>query len=235
METGTHAELVDAGGEYAALAALQVSRPVDTFINEGAPLSEDGGEGGGDEEGGGGGGGAGASSRRRSVAARLLSAVGGRDTTSKGRGKALAALTRPAAGPAAASALAAAGIGTQVPLFALCLSSVIAAFYDPDPASMMRRIAKWCGVFVGLGGIALITNTVRWAAAAAAGERVGSALRARLFAAYTSLGIGWHDADGHSAATLVGTLVGDVGVVTDALVEQVPLLPQVRKQREGGW
>ena len=132
---------------------------------------------------------------------------------------------------AAAASVAAAGIGTQVPLFALCLSSVIAAFYEPDPAVMMRRIFKWCGVFVGLGGISLVTHTVRWAGAAAAGEVVGAALRARLFAAFTSLGIGWHDADGHSAGALVGTLVGDVGVVTDALVDQVPLLPQVREKR----
>jgi len=232
VETGTHAELVDAGGEYAGLAALQASRPADTFINEGAPLSEDGEGGGGDEEGGGGG--RRPSPRRSgraSVAARLISIVG-RGDASKGRGKALAALARPAAAPALAASLAAAGIGTQVPLFALCLSSVIAAFYEPDPAVMMRRVAKWCGVFVGLGGIALVTNTVRWVGAAAAGELVGSALRARLFSAYTSLGISWHDVDGHSASALVGMLVGDVGVVTIALVEQVPLLPQVKKRME---
>ena len=78
VETGTHAELVDAGGEYAGLAALQASRPADAFVHEGPPPSEDGEGGGtGDEEGGGGGrGGAGRRpSRRRSVAARLLSAV----------------------------------------------------------------------------------------------------------------------------------------------------------------
>jgi len=237
VETGTHAELVDAGGEYAGLAALQASRPADTFLTEG-PLEEEE-EGGGEGDGGGdeetGGDGARRASPRRfdraSVAARLRAAVAGGKGGEQARGAALEALARPAAAPAAAASVAAAGIGTQVPLFALCLSSVIAAFYEPDPAVMMRRIFKWCGVFVGLGGISLVTHTVRWAGAAAAGEVVGAALRARLFAAFTSLGIGWHDADGHSAGALVGTLVGDVGVVTDALVDQVPLLPQVREKR----
>ena len=232
VETGTHAELVDAGGEYAALAALQVSRPTDTFLAE-APLEDSEGEEGGDEEAGG------VCRRptprrsgRASLAAQLRSVVARKgEGAGPPRSTVLAALARPAAGPAAAASLAAASIGTQVPLFALCLSSVIAAFYEPDPGVMMKRIAKWCGVFVGLGGIAMVTNTVRWAGAAAAGEVVGSGLRARLFAAFTSLGIGWHDAEGHTAGALVGSLVGDVGVVTDALVEQVPLLPQVKKMK----
>jgi len=255
-QQGTHAELeAEQGGEYRRLVALQASRPADAdLIREGQfeeeeagdeggrrkqakkrratrsgsvfqrmhaavlrrnKKSKKGGNGdlGGDGDGDGGGGDddeGGGGNQQRPVflpLARLLS-------TPQDLRNALL------------SVLGACAAGAQNPVFALCISSVIGAFYQPTPELVRREVRKWCGVFGALAGAALCSNSLALGCSGALAARLAQRLRAAALEGFLAQDVAWHDAEGRGPAALARVLASDVAAIRDAVAEAAPALPQ---------
>ena len=124
------------------------------------------------------------------------------------------------------SVVGACAAGAQYPIFALCISSVIGAFYQPTPELVRKEVRKWCGVFGALAGAALFSNSLALGCSGACASRLAQRLRATALANFLRQDVAWHDLEGRGAATLARVLSSDVGSIRDAVAEAAPALPQ---------
>ncbi len=56
---------------------------------------------------------------------------------------------------------ASAALGMQMPAFALALSSILSAFYDPNITIMKYEVRKWSLVFAGAGLGVLVMGIIQ--------------------------------------------------------------------------
>lgn len=124
------------------------------------------------------------------------------------------------------SVVGACAAGAQYPIFALCILSVIGAFYQPTPELVRKEVRKWCGVFGALAGAALFSNSLALGCSGACASRLAQRLRATALANFLRQDVAWHDLEGRGAATLARVLSSDVGSIRDAVAEAAPALPQ---------
>ena len=124
------------------------------------------------------------------------------------------------------SVLGSCAAGVQNPIFALCISSVIGAFYQPTPELVRKEVRKWCGVFGALSCAALCSNSLALGCSGACAARLAQRLRSTALAGFLRQDVAWHDGETRSAAALARVLSSDVGSIRDAVAEAAPALPQ---------
>ena len=220
VEAGTHGELVGRGGVYAALVAASALRDAGADVVRAADLLAAAGDDDASSP---------SSKPRKQLAGRAslfdrLHAAQAAAAARTRAARALASLARPDVPAAALAAVAAAVAGAQNPAFAVCISSVIGAFYAPTPAAVRAGVAPWCGLFGGLAAAAAAAHALRGAAAARAAKGTAARARGRLLGLYLTQDIAWHDA--HPAAPLTAALAGDAGALRDAASTALPALVQ---------
>ena len=76
--------------------------------------------------------------------------------------------------------LGSAGAGAQVPIYSVCMASIIGAFYLPL-SLMTPALAKWCAAFAALGANAAIAHVLKSGGAATVAERALLGLRSQAF------------------------------------------------------
>ncbi|CAL8467005.1 g6541 [Coccomyxa elongata] len=136
------------------------------------------------------------------------------------------------------------GLGFMMPGMAYCMSSIIAVLYNPDPAHIqsevqialpalildpspgLSEVSKWCGVFAGIGGGAVVMGVLQQYGFACMGQHLTRRLRALLFSSMLRQEVGWFDREENASGALASRLSADTAAIRGALGDQVGLLVQ---------
>eukprot|EP00475_Leptophrys_vorax_P021218 TRINITY_DN2894_c1_g1_i1.p1 TRINITY_DN2894_c1_g1~~TRINITY_DN2894_c1_g1_i1.p1 ORF type:complete len:1196 (-),score=184.34 TRINITY_DN2894_c1_g1_i1:1134-4307(-) len=228
MEQGTHDSLMAANGEYAALVKMQTKAA----------------ESGEDLDGG-----AAASNAAKSICARrsielqqstlseggksVGSAADGDDSTAKHARKAgkgswwrLFKLTFPQWPFTILAVIGAALAGAFNPVFGLFLTTVITAYYNPDPVAMQKEVNKWAIVFVCMGGASFCAYTLQHYNFGVVSEHLTKRVRELMLRSILRNEIAWFDSDANSSGAVAARLASDATLVKAAIGDRISVIVQ---------
>ncbi|KAI5058686.1 hypothetical protein GOP47_0026856 [Adiantum capillus-veneris] len=122
------------------------------------------------------------------------------------------------------SATAAIVAGAQSPLFALIISQALVYFYLHDMGAMKRELQKVSLYCCGAGVLVALAYTCEFYFTGLAGERVTLRIRKAMFSAILQNEIGWFDLN--SSTLLASRLAADAPLVKGAIVDRAITLLQ---------
>uniref|UniRef100_A0A803N6W6 Uncharacterized protein n=1 Tax=Chenopodium quinoa TaxID=63459 RepID=A0A803N6W6_CHEQI len=224
VELGTHEQLISKGGEYAALARLQVSENnLDKTgnINEQTsqtlsyseynknvhPLEDP-----------------------KSTSAREQKLSNDNEdpitTYPKPTIKELLMLNASEFPNAVLGSVGAALVGIQAPLFAFGISCMLTAFYSNDDSKIKHDVRITSFVFLGVALITVPIYLMQHYFYTLMGERVTTRIRKLMFSAMLSNEIGWFDIEENSVGSLTSKLAADATLVRTTLVDRLSTIVQ---------
>ncbi|XP_055960362.1 ABC transporter B family member 13-like isoform X2 [Mercurialis annua] len=116
--------------------------------------------------------------------------------------------------------------GMEAPMFALGITHVLTAFYNPDASEMKHEIQRVALIFVGLAVITIPIYLLQHYFYTLMGERLTSRVRLSMFSAILSNEIGWFDLDENNIGSLTSTLAADATLVRSALADRLSTIVQ---------
>ncbi|XP_021755311.1 ABC transporter B family member 13-like [Chenopodium quinoa] len=230
VELGTHEKLISKGGEYAALARLQVSEnnlDKTEKINEQSsqtlsyseynknvhPLEDPK-----------------SMEDPKSTSAREQELSNYNEdpiiTYPKPSIKELIKLNASEFPNAVLGSVGAALVGIQAPLFAFGISYMLTAFYSNDDSKIKHEVRITSFAFLGVALITIPIYLMQHYFYTLMGERVTTRIRKLMFSAMLSNEIGWFDIEENSVGSLTSKLAADATLVRTTLVDRLSTIVQ---------
>lgn len=116
--------------------------------------------------------------------------------------------------------------GSLSAFFAYVLSAVLSVYYNPDHAFMIREIAKYCYLLIGLSSAALIFNTLQHFFWDVVGENLTKRVREKMMAAVIKNEMAWFDQEENESARVAARLALDANNVRSAIGDRISVIMQ---------
>ncbi|XP_021747650.1 ABC transporter B family member 1 [Chenopodium quinoa] len=116
--------------------------------------------------------------------------------------------------------------GSLSAFFAYVLSAVLSVYYNPDHAFMIREIAKYCYLLIGLSSAALIFNTLQHFFWDVVGENLTKRVREKMMAAVIKNEMAWFDQEENESARIAARLSLDANNVRSAIGDRISVIMQ---------
>ncbi|CAO2839502.1 unnamed protein product [Amaranthus hypochondriacus] len=116
--------------------------------------------------------------------------------------------------------------GSLSAFFAYVLSAVLSVYYNPDHAFMIREIAKYCYLLIGLSSAALIFNTLQHFFWDVVGENLTKRVREKMMAAVIKNEMAWFDQEENESARIAARLALDANNVRSAIGDRISVIMQ---------
>ncbi|KMT06220.1 hypothetical protein BVRB_7g161500 [Beta vulgaris subsp. vulgaris] len=116
--------------------------------------------------------------------------------------------------------------GSLSAFFAYVLSAVLSVYYNPDHAFMIREIAKYCYLLIGLSSAALIFNTLQHFFWDVVGENLTKRVREKMMAAVIKNEMAWFDQEENESARIATRLALDANNVRSAIGDRISVIMQ---------
>ncbi|XP_074276332.1 ABC transporter B family member 1 [Silene latifolia] len=116
--------------------------------------------------------------------------------------------------------------GSLSAFFAYVLSAVLSVYYSPDHAYMIREIAKYCYLLIGLSSAALIFNTLQHFFWDVVGENLTKRVREKMLTAVMKNEMAWFDQEENESARVAARLALDANNVRSAIGDRISVIMQ---------
>lgn len=116
--------------------------------------------------------------------------------------------------------------GSLSAFFAYVLSAVMSVYYNPDHAYMIREIAKYCYLLIGLSSAALLFNTLQHFFWDIVGENLTKRVREKMLAAVLKNEMAWFDQEENESARIAARLSLDANNVRSAIGDRISVIVQ---------
>ncbi|KAL0347153.1 UNVERIFIED_CONTAM: ABC transporter B family member 1 [Sesamum calycinum] len=116
--------------------------------------------------------------------------------------------------------------GSLSAFFAYVLSAVLSVYYNPDHAYMIREIAKYCYLLIGVSSAALIFNTLQHYFWDTVGENLTKRVREKMFAAVLKNEMAWFDQEENESSRVAARLALDANNVRSAIGDRISVIMQ---------
>ncbi|CAI0407699.1 unnamed protein product [Linum tenue] len=116
--------------------------------------------------------------------------------------------------------------GSLSAFFAYVLSAVMSVYYSPSHAYMIREIAKYCYLLIGLSSAALIFNTLQHSFWDIVGENLTKRVREKMLAAVLKNEMAWFDQEENESARISARLALDANNVRSAIGDRISVIVQ---------
>ncbi|KAI4341947.1 hypothetical protein MLD38_026615 [Melastoma candidum] len=116
--------------------------------------------------------------------------------------------------------------GSLSAFFAYVLSAVLSVYYSPDDAYMIRQIAKYCYLLIGLSSAALLFNTLQHFFWDIVGENLTKRVREKMLAAVLRNEMAWFDQEENESARIATRLALDANNVRSAIGDRISVIVQ---------
>ncbi|KAH9734967.1 ABC transporter B family member 1 [Citrus sinensis] len=116
--------------------------------------------------------------------------------------------------------------GSLNAFFAYVLSAIMSVYYNPDHAYMIREIAKYCYLLIGLSSAELLFNTLQHSFWDIVGENLTKRVREKMLAAVLKNEIAWFDQEENESARIAARLALDANNVRSAIGDRIQVIVQ---------
>ncbi|KAK6140153.1 hypothetical protein DH2020_026151 [Rehmannia glutinosa] len=116
--------------------------------------------------------------------------------------------------------------GSLSAFFAYVLSAVLSVYYNPDHAYMIRQIAKYCYLLIGVSSAALIFNTLQHYFWDTVGENLTKRVREKMLAAVLKNEMAWFDQEENESSRVSARLALDANNVRSAIGDRISVIMQ---------
>ncbi|KAI3471871.1 hypothetical protein Pfo_028559 [Paulownia fortunei] len=116
--------------------------------------------------------------------------------------------------------------GSLSAFFAYVLSAVLSVYYNPDHAYMIREIAKYCYLLIGVSSAALIFNTLQHYFWDTVGENLTKRVREKMLAAVLKNEMAWFDQEENESSRVSARLALDANNVRSAIGDRISVIMQ---------
>lgn len=138
----------------------------------------------------------------------------------------LAKMNSPEWGYALVGSIGSVVCGSLSALFAYVLSAVLSVYYNPDHAYMIRQIAKYCYLLIGVSSAALIFNTLQHLFWDMVGENLTKRVREKMLAAVLKNEMAWFDEEENESSRVAARLALDANNVRSAIGDRISVIMQ---------
>ncbi|CAI0469180.1 unnamed protein product [Linum tenue] len=138
----------------------------------------------------------------------------------------LAKMNSPELGYALVGSIGSIICGSLSAFFAYVLSAVMSIYYSPSHAYMIREIAKYCYLLIGLSSAALIFNTLQHSFWDIVGENLTKRVREKMLAAVLKNEMAWFDQEDNESARIAARLALDANNVRSAIGDRISVIVQ---------
>ncbi|KAI5665259.1 hypothetical protein M9H77_24582 [Catharanthus roseus] len=116
--------------------------------------------------------------------------------------------------------------GSLSAFFAYVLSAVLSVYYSPNHQYMIREIAKYCYLLIGLSSAALIFNTLQHFFWDVVGENLTKRVREKMLAAVIKNEMAWFDQEENESSRIAARLALDANNVRSAIGDRISVIMQ---------
>ncbi|KAK4396394.1 ABC transporter B family member 1 [Sesamum angolense] len=116
--------------------------------------------------------------------------------------------------------------GSLSAFFAYVLSAVLSVYYNPNHAYMIREIAKYCYLLIGVSSAALIFNTLQHYFWDTVGENLTKRVREKMFAAVLKNEMAWFDQEENESSRVAARMALDANNVRSAIGDRISVIMQ---------
>ncbi|KAL8168297.1 hypothetical protein V2J09_009796 [Rumex salicifolius] len=116
--------------------------------------------------------------------------------------------------------------GSLSAFFAYVLSAVLSVYYNPSHSFMIREIAKYCYLLIGLSSAALIFNTLQHFFWDVVGENLTKRVREKMMTAVLRNEMAWFDQEENESARVAARLALDANNVRSAIGDRISVIMQ---------
>ncbi|KAL8504448.1 hypothetical protein ACS0TY_015858 [Phlomoides rotata] len=116
--------------------------------------------------------------------------------------------------------------GSLSAFFAYVLSAVLSIYYNPDDAYMIKQIAKYCYLLIGVSSAALIFNTLQHFFWDVVGENLTKRVREKMLAAVLKNEMAWFDQEENESSRVAARLALDANNVRSAIGDRISVIMQ---------
>lgn len=116
--------------------------------------------------------------------------------------------------------------GSLSAFFAYVLSAVLSVYYNPDDAYMIKQIAKYCYLLIGVSSAALIFNTLQHFFWDVVGENLTKRVREKMLAAVLKNEMAWFDQEENESSRVAARLALDANNVRSAIGDRISVIMQ---------
>lgn len=116
--------------------------------------------------------------------------------------------------------------GSLSAFFAYVLSAVLSVYYNPDHAYMIKQIAKYCYLLIGVSSAALIFNTLQHFFWDVVGENLTKRVREKMLAAVLKNEMAWFDQEENESSRVAARLALDANNVRSAIGDRISVIMQ---------
>ncbi|KAL0316206.1 UNVERIFIED_CONTAM: ABC transporter B family member 1 [Sesamum radiatum] len=116
--------------------------------------------------------------------------------------------------------------GSLSAFFAYVLSAVLSVYYNPDHAYMIREIAKYCYLLIGVSSTALIFNTLQHFFWDVVGENLTKRVREKMLVAVLKNEMAWFDREENESSRIAARLALDANNVRSAIGDRISVIMQ---------
>ncbi|KAL8516702.1 hypothetical protein ACS0TY_015094 [Phlomoides rotata] len=116
--------------------------------------------------------------------------------------------------------------GSLSAFFAYVLSAVLSVYYSSDHAYMIREIAKYCYLLIGVSSAALIFNTLQHYFWDTVGENLTKRVREKMLAAVLKNEMAWFDQEENESSRIAARLALDANNVRSAIGDRISIIMQ---------
>lgn len=116
--------------------------------------------------------------------------------------------------------------GSLSAFFAYVLSAVLSVYYNPNHTFMIRQIAKYCYLLIGLSSAALIFNTLQHFFWDVVGENLTKRVREKMLAAVLKNEMAWFDQEENESSRVAARLALDANNVRSAIGDRISVIMQ---------
>ncbi|CAA2995558.1 ABC transporter B family member 1 [Olea europaea subsp. europaea] len=116
--------------------------------------------------------------------------------------------------------------GSLSAFFAYVLSAVLSVYYSQDHSYMIREIAKYCYLLIGVSSAALIFNTLQHFFWDVVGENLTKRVREKMFSAVLKNEMAWFDQEENISSRVAARLALDANNVRSAIGDRISVIMQ---------
>ncbi|GFP99284.1 ABC transporter b family member 1, partial [Phtheirospermum japonicum] len=116
--------------------------------------------------------------------------------------------------------------GSLSAFFAYVLSAVMSVYYNPDHAYMIRQIAKYCYLLIGVSSAALIFNTLQHYFWDTVGENLTKRVREKMLEAVLKNEMAFFDEEENESSRVSARLALDANNVRSAIGDRISVIMQ---------
>ncbi|KAL6534146.1 Multidrug resistance protein 1 [Orobanche hederae] len=116
--------------------------------------------------------------------------------------------------------------GSLSAFFAYVLSAVLSVYYSPDHAYMIRQIAKYCYLLIGMSSAALVFNTLQHYFWDTVGENLTKRVREKMLEAVLKNEMAFFDEEENESSRVSARLALDANNVRSAIGDRISVIMQ---------